>query len=98
MMFVCLPYFICGIMDTLVGSLRGMGYSIMPMIVSLTGACALRVVWIMTIFQLDRTLSTLFLSYPVSWAVTALAHFICYLVAHHRLMQKQKAEAAQAAN
>ena len=98
MMFVCLPYFICGIMDTLVGSLRGMGYSIMPMIVSLTGACALRVVWIMTIFQLDRTLSTLFLSYPVSWAVTALAHFICYLVAHRRLMQKQKAEAAQAAN
>lgn len=92
MMFVCLPYFLCGIMDTLVGSLRGMGYSIMPMIVSLTGACALRIVWIMTIFQMNPTLSTLFLSYPVSWFVTALAHFICYLIVHHRFMQKHAAE------
>lgn len=95
MMFVCLPYFLCGIMDTLVGSLRGMGYSIMPMIVSLTGACALRIVWIMTIFQMIPTLSTLFLSYPVSWFVTALAHFICYLVVHHRFMKKHAAEMAE---
>ena len=95
MMFVCLPYFLCGIMDTLVGSLRGMGYSIMPMIVSLTGACALRIVWIMTIFQMNPTLSTLFLSYPVSWFVTALAHFICYLVVHHRFMKKHAAEMAE---
>ena len=95
MMFVCLPYFLCGIMDTLVGSLRGMGYSIMPMIVSLTGACALRIVWIMTIFQMNPTLSTLFLSYPVSWFVTALAHFICYLIVHHRFMKKHAAEMAE---
>lgn len=95
MMFVCLPYFLCGIMDTLVGSLRGMGYSIMPMIVSLTGACVLRIVWIMTIFQMNPTLSTLFLSYPVSWFVTALAHFICYLIVHHRFMKKHAAEMAE---
>lgn len=95
MMFVCLPYFLCGIMDTLVGSLRGMGYSIMPMIVSLTGACALRIVWIMTIFRMNPTLSTLFLSYPVSWFVTALAHFICYLIVHHRFMKKHAAEMAE---
>lgn len=95
MMFVCLPYFLCGIMDTLVGSLRGMGYSIMPMIVSLTGACALRIVWIMTIFQMNPTLSTLFLSYPVSWFVTALAHSICYLIVHHRFMKKHAAEMAE---
>lgn len=95
MMLVCLPYFLCGIMDTLVGSLRGMGYSIMPMIVSLTGACALRIVWIMTIFQMNPTLSTLFLSYPVSWFVTALAHFICYLIVHHRFMKKHAAEMAE---
>ena len=95
MMFVCLPYFLCGIMDTLVGSLRGMGYSIMPMLVSLPGACALRIVWIMTIFQMNPTLSTLFLSYPVSWFVTALAHFICYLIVHHRFMKKHAAEMAE---
>lgn len=92
MSFVCLPYFICGIMDTLVGSLRGMGYSIIPMIVSLTGACALRVVWILTIFRAHHTLEILFLSYPVSWIVTAVAHFCCYLYVHRKMMKKQQAQ------
>lgn len=97
MLIVCVPYFLCGIMDTHVGVLRGMGYSIMPMIVSLTGACALRVVWILTVFQMHRTLFILFLSYPVTWAVTAAAHFVCYLIVHHKMMEKAKAEQAEAA-
>ena len=97
MLIVCVPYFLCGIMDTHVGVLRGMGYSIMPMIVSLTGACALRVVWILTVFQMNRTLFMLFLSYPVTWAVTAAAHFVCYLIVHHKMMEKAKAEQAEAA-
>ena len=97
MLIVCVPYFLCGIMDTHVGVLRGMGYSIMPMIVSLTGACALRVVWILTVFQMHRTLFILFLSYPVTWAVTAAAHFVCYLIVHHKMMEKAKAKQAEAA-
>ena len=97
MLIVCVPYFLCGIMDTHVGVLRGMGYSIMPMIVSLTGACALRVVWILTVFQMHRTLFMLFLSYPVTWTVTAAAHFVCYLIVHHKMMEKAKAEQAEAA-
>ena len=97
MLIVCVPYFLCGIMDTHVGVLRGMGYSIMPMIVSLTGACALRVVWILTVFQMNRTLFILFLSYPVTWAVTAAAHFVCYLIVHHKMTEKAKAEQAEAA-
>ena len=48
----------------------------------------------MTIFQMDRTLSTLFLSYPVSWLITALAHFICYLIVHRRFMKKAHVGAA----
>lgn len=95
MMLVCLPYCICGVMDTLVGSMRGMGYSILPMIVSLTGACALRVVWILTVFAANPTLTTLFLSYPISWTVTALTHFVCFLVAYNKL--RKKAAAKQAA-
>lgn len=82
---ICVPYFLCGIMDTLVGGIRGMGVSILPMIVSLIGACGLRIVWIYTIFQWDRTLETLFLSYPITWGVTALAHSICYLVVKKRV-------------
>ena len=53
-------------------------------IVSLTGACGLRVVWIFTVFALDHSLWTLYLSYPVSWGLTALAHFICFLVVMKR--------------
>lgn len=77
---IATTYFLCGIMDTLVGSLRGMGYSIMPMLVSLTGACLLRIIWILTIFQAQHTLFSLYISYPVSWGITAVAHFICYLI------------------
>lgn len=92
MLLVCLPYFLCGIMDTLVGSMRGMGYSILPMIVSLAGACGLRVVWILTIFAANPTLPTLFVSYPISWTVTALTHFVCYLVAYNKLKKKAISE------
>lgn len=71
-------YFLCGVMDVLVGSIRGMGYSIMPMIVSLLGACGLRVVWIFTIFAHYRTLEILYISYPVTWTVTLLVHLVCF--------------------
>lgn len=73
-------YFLCGIMDVLVGSIRGMGYSIMPMIVSLLGACGLRVVWIFTIFAHYRTPGILYNSYPVTWTVTLLVHLVCFLI------------------
>ncbi len=85
---IILPtYFLCGLMDVMVGQMRGIGYSIVPMIVSLTGACLLRVVWIMTIFALPQyhTLEVLYWSYPVSWLATFLVHMGCYLVARRKL-------------
>ena len=72
-------YCLCGLMDVVVGSLRGIGYSIMPMIVSLTGACLFRVVWIMTVFAMNPTLDVLYASYPISWALTFGVHLLCYL-------------------
>lgn len=66
MHLICAPYFLCGLMDVMVGSMRGMGYSFLPMIVSLIGACGLRVVWIFTVFQWHRSLFTLYLSYPIT--------------------------------
>ena len=74
-------YFLCGMMDTTVGLLRGMGSSVTPMVVSIVGACVLRIVWILTIFPLDPTLTMLYISYPISWAVTFSAHIACYLLA-----------------
>lgn len=81
---VCLTYFLCGMMDVTCGSIRGLGYSITPTIVSLTGACGLRILWIYTIFAWNRTLFSLYLSYPVSWAVTFAAHLLCFLLFFRR--------------
>ena len=78
-LFYLLPlYCLCGLMDVVVGSLRGVGYSVMPMIVSLTGACLFRVVWILTVFAAKPTLDILYVSYPISWAVTFGVHMLCY--------------------
>lgn len=85
---VSASYFLCGIMDVVVGSLRGMGYSIMPMLVSLTGACLFRVIWIFTIFQMEHTLFSLYISYPISWILTFSAHVICYLVVRRKALLK----------
>jgi putative MATE family efflux protein len=88
MSIICVPYFLCGIMDVAVGVLRGMGYAIMPMLVSLTGACLFRVVWIYTIFQSIRTLECLYYSYPISWTLTFLVHFVCFAVVYKKLLRR----------
>ena len=80
MWIACMPYFLCGLMDTACGSIRGLGYSIAPTLVSLAGACGLRIIWIYTIFRAHHSLVVLYLSYPVSWAVTFTAHIICFIV------------------
>lgn len=90
---VSATYFLCGIMDTMVGGLRGMGYSITPMVVSLTAVCILRMIWIATIFQSIHTPVILYLSYPVSWIFAAIGHYINYLYAMKKLKKLQAAEA-----
>lgn len=90
---VSATYFLCGIMDTMVGGLRGMGYSIIPMVVSLTAVCILRMIWIATIFQSIHTPVILYLSYPVSWIFAAIGHYINYLYAMKKLKKLQAAEA-----
>lgn len=76
--YVAAFHFLCAFMDIMVGILRGLGHSVVPMIVSLIGSCALRLVWIATIFQAYPTPSCLYVSYPISWAITALAHIIFF--------------------
>ncbi len=79
---ICTTYALCGVMDVMVGSLRGLGYSIAPMIVSLLGACAFRIVLLSTIFNIDmfHKIETVYLSYPVSWILTFGAHIVTYFV------------------
>ncbi len=83
-------YALCGIMDVVVGSLRGLGYAIVPMIVSLVGACGLRLLWIFTFFRVEQFHSpmSLYLTYPVTWIITLSAHFICFIFIRKRLDKK----------
>ena len=94
---ICLFYFLCGIMEVLCYSIRGLGYSMMPTLVTLLGACGLRILWIATVFQIPQyhTIHTIYLSYGISWAVTALAHAVCFIWAFRRLKRRMAAEPAE---
>lgn len=85
LLLISCPYFLCGIMETLVGCIRGIGYSVLPMIVSLSGACLFRIIWIYTVFQSNHTLDALYISYPISWMLTALVHLGCFLIIYSKL-------------
>ncbi len=85
---ICTLYFLCGAMDVICGSLRGMGYSTVPMIVSIIGACGLRIVWIMTVFRIYHDLTVLYISYPVTWFITASAHLISYFIIKKKVVSK----------
>jgi len=82
--YISRPYFIAGIMDVMVGLLRGLGYSVAPMFVSLAGVCGLRLVWVATIFQMYRTPASLYFSYPITWALTGLVHGLIFLIVRKR--------------
>lgn len=88
MAVICTTYFTCGIMEVLVGSLRGMGYSILPMIVSVVGICGLRILWICTYFQQHHTLKVLYMSYPITWVITIITDIICILVIRRKINQE----------
>ncbi|MBD5168803.1 MAG: MATE family efflux transporter [Oscillibacter sp.] len=86
--YVCRLYCLCGVMDVMVGVLRGLGYSIVPMIVSMVGACGTRLIWVATIFQVYHTPEVLYSSYPVSWAITAAVHIIFFFCIRKRAYAK----------
>jgi len=89
MRLIVVPYFLCGLMEVCTGVLRGMGKSLTSTVISLIGACLLRVVWIWTVFPLSQTLETIFISYPITWIVTTLTAFIIIQVLLKRIMRAQ---------
>lgn len=96
---IAATYLTCGIMDVFVGVLRGMGTSVVPMIVSVIGICGGRIMWILTVFKAHRDLNILYISYPISWVLTALIHLLCVLIVYKRVVKKDsfsKVEAVEA--
>lgn len=90
LMVICLTYFTCGLMDTFAYSLRGIGYSLLPTIVSLCGACGSRILWIYTVFLLEpfHSLQSLAISYPISWVLTASTHLLLFAILFAKKQQK----------
>lgn len=87
---ICSVYALCGVMDVLVGALRGIGYSIIPMIVSLVGACGLRLLWIATVFQIPEyhSLTTIYISYPITWTITLTVHAVTFALAARKVLER----------
>lgn len=86
---IATTYFLCGVMEVLVGSMRGMGSSWTPMLVSIGGVCGIRIVYIFTVFAfLYHTLTSLYISYIVSWAVTAAIHAVCLYFKHRKTVRE----------
>lgn len=88
LLVLCSTYFLCGFMEVLVGQLRGLGRSMVPMLISVIGICGLRVFWITVVFEMTHDWIILFLSYPVSWIITIAAQFVSYYLIQRKLPKK----------
>ena len=88
--YVCLPYFLCGLMEVATGALRGMGVSLLPMVASIVGVCGIRIGWILTIFKMPEyhSLESLYFSYIVSWVFTTVFHVTSFLIIHRKRMKQ----------
>ncbi|HIZ43462.1 MAG TPA: MATE family efflux transporter [Firmicutes bacterium] len=92
---VAMSYALNGIQDVMASSFRGMGSPLMPMVVSLTGICLIRILWVLLVFPLFRTREVLYLAYPVSWGITIIMNLICYQVIRKKRLDPYIAEAAR---
>ena len=89
LMVIAPAYFICGMMEVYTGALRGMGRSLTPMLVTIFGACGLRILWLLTVFEHWHTTASLFISYPISWLVTLAAQMVFFTAAQKKLTQSE---------
>ncbi len=89
---VCLPYFICGILEVLTGVMRGLGKSISAMLITLIGTCVFRIVWILTVFPAFYTLESIFIVYPISWLLSAAFTFVVVNMLLRKLTSKNKTQ------
>lgn len=90
LMFVCVPYFLYGIQDTMAGSIRGMGSSVPPTVIAILGICVFRVAWQYTVYPIVGTVESLFVAYPISWVLTGVANLICYLIVYNAFKKRME--------
>lgn len=92
LLFVCGTYFLCGSMNVVLSCLRGMGNSLQPMLLSVFGICGIRILWIKTVFPVARTLESLYIAYPISWAGTLIVELVLFHRGYTKMKEKLAAE------
>lgn len=86
----CIPHFIYALMDVMAGLIRGLGYSVLPMVVALLGVCGFRMAWISMLSSNEAlyTIENVYGAYPISWTVTLIAHTICFMIIWRGIKRK----------
>ena len=85
-------YFLNGLQNMMTGAIRGHGYSLLPTAITLIGICGFRILWISTAFASTRELMNLYLSYPLSWVLTAAAQYTCYFLSRNKAFRRNEAQ------
>ncbi|MCR4794290.1 MAG: MATE family efflux transporter [Ruminococcus sp.] len=81
MKYIMIPYFLCGLMDVATGLIRGLGRSVLPMLITVAGVVGIRLGWIYVVFRIPEyhTIQSLYISYAISWAATFIAEIIVFI-------------------
>lgn len=82
-----IAYFTCGIMNVFPGLTRGMGFSVLPMICTLVGACLMRIVWLVTFFAWFPTVFMLYVCYPITWALAGIGQVFSFFYARKKVRE-----------
>ena len=88
-------YFLLGFMNASTGCLRGLGYSLLSSILTLSGACALRLFWVWAVLPHWKTMTCLLISYPVSWTMVGTLATCAVILIYRRIVRKQCARAVE---
>ena len=93
--YICIPYFLCGLMDVTTGLIRGLGSSMLPMIITVIGVCGMRICWIYTVFRMEKyhSVQSLYLSYTISWSLTFITELIVFIILYRRIQAQHTAAA-----
>ena len=89
---VCLFNFLANSYEITSGVLRGLGYSILPTVLTVIGSCVFRIIWVFTLFRAVGSFQSLIIVYPVSWIFTGTMVIIAYVIVRHRMQKQASAE------
>ena len=92
LLVICTTYCLCAGTDVMTGVLRGMGASLVPTLISVIGICGTRILWVWLIFPFYHSLTSLYISYPVSWFISFAAQFICFIIVRKQMLRRYHVE------